>query len=279
MIRRIYDVLFLFKEYVLLATLVLLSIGMIALNDNVQVRRIRTVATVAFGVVEDRLSFIPTYFGLRSENALLRRINVSLADEASQLREEKLENIRLRQLLGLKQRSSYPLTAAEIVSKNLTLLRNTLTLDAGRLDGIEPLMPVVGDGGLVGLVTDVSDHFSVVNILWNTDFRVSAKIQRSRVDGIVAWDGRTLALRNVAKTRDVVPGDVVLSSEYSSSFPPDIRIGIVSDVQIQEGALFKTVTVMPTVDFVKLEEVFVMDYLPDEERSDLEQEAKQKTGK
>ncbi|HTP78962.1 MAG TPA: rod shape-determining protein MreC [Bacteroidota bacterium] len=279
MIRRIYDVLFLFKEYVLLATLVLLSIGMIALNDNVQVRRIRTVATVAFGVVEDRLSFIPAYFGLRSENALLRRINVSLADEASQLREEKLENIRLRQLLGLKQRSSYPLTAAEIVSKNLTLLRNTLTLDAGRLDGIEPLMPVVGDGGLVGLVTDVSDHFSVVNILWNTDFRVSAKIQRSRVDGIVAWDGRTLALRNVAKTRDVVPGDVVLSSEYSSSFPPDIRIGIVSDVQIQEGALFKTVTVMPTVDFVKLEEVFVMDYLPDEERSDLEQEAKQKTGK
>jgi len=112
-----------------------------------------------------------------------------------------------------------------------------------------------------------------VRILLNTDFRASAKIQRSRVDGILAWDGRSLLLNNVAKTLDVKVGDVVITSEYSSTYPPNIRIGVVNEVQEQEGTLFKKVFVFPGVDFVKLEEVFVMTYAPDRERLALEQPA------
>jgi rod shape-determining protein MreC len=279
MIQRMYDILFFFKEYVVLALLVICSLSLLALNDNPQMKRVRSIATVTLGFVEDKLSFIPGYFGLRGENGLLRRTNVTLADEASQLREEKLENMRLRQLLGLKNRLHYDIVAGEVVAKNLSLLRNTLTLNVGTDDGVLPHMPVVGDGGLAGLVTAASDHYSVVNILLNTDFRASAKIQRSRVDGIIAWDGRTLILKNVAKTLDVLPGDVVITSEYSSSFPADIRIGIVSDVQTQPSALFKTIIVVPSVDFVKLEELFVLSYLPEGERLDLEQTARQRPGK
>ncbi len=273
MLQRVYDILFEFREYAILAGLVILSLILLALNDNPQVKRVRAVTSVVFGVVQEQVNFIPSYFGLRAENELLRRMNVDLADEAYRLREAKLENLRLHGLIGLKDHATHRLIAANVVGKNLTLLRNTLTLDIGSQDGVEERMPVVTDAGLVGLVVAVSAHYAVVNILLNTDFRASAKVQRSRVDGIVAWDGKSLILKNVPKSRDVKPGDVVITSEYSDMFPDDVRIGVVSDVRDRPSSMFKSITIAPSVDFVRLEEVFVVEYRSDAERQLLEQKA------
>jgi rod shape-determining protein MreC len=277
MFKRLYNLVLLFKEYAVLSLLLVVSLVLMALNDNTQVRHIRGVATVAFGAVQDQMAFIPRYFSLRKENDILRRMNIDLADEASQLREAKGENDRLRRLLGFKDALHHNLIAGKVVGKSLTLLRNTLTLSVGKLDGVSPHMPVVGDGGLVGVVSHVSDHFSIVRILYNTDFRASARSQRARVDGILAWDGEDLLLTNVAKTLDVVAGDTLITSEYSSTYPPNIRIGVVSDVAEQQGSLFKRVLVFPAVDFVRLEEVFVVSYIPDSERAELEQSLQQKS--
>ena len=270
MLQRFYDILYQFKEYAILTGLIAASLILLVLNDNPQMKRLRSMATITFGLLQEQVIFIPRYFSLESENQLLRRENIELADEANRLREAKLENLRLRQLLGLKSQVPFDVVAAQVIGKNLTLLRNTLTIDIGEMDDIKPLMPVIGDGGLVGIVVSVSKHYAIVNLLLNVDFRASAKVERSRVDGIIAWDGKNLFLKNVAKTLDVKIGDVVLTSSYSSTFPPDIRIGVVSEVEEQPGTLFKSVIVTPSVDFVRLEEVFVLPSVPDDERTDLE---------
>ena len=267
MLHRLIDLLYAFRDVVILVACIVVSVVLLAVNDNTQVKRIRTIAAVLMGSVQDQFRFVTTYVGLKDENAVLRRVNVELSDEATQLREARLENVRLRNLLSLRQRAPYRLIAAEVVGKTLALHRNTLTLDVGRLDGVEPLMPVVNDQGLVGVVTHVSDRFSVVNILLNTDFRATGKVQRTRVDGIVAWDGASVQLHNVAKTMDVLPGDVVLTSEYSNTFPPDIRIGVVTAVEERPGTLFRSITLSPGVDFIRLEEVFVLDALPSSDRA------------
>jgi rod shape-determining protein MreC len=277
MIQRLYDILFQFKEYAVLTLFIAVSLVLLAVNDNPQVKRLRSMATVSFGLIQQQVIFIPNYFSLERENTMLRRTNIELADEANQLREAKLENLRLRQLLGLKERLPYDIVSGKIIGKNLSLLRNTLTLNVGAADGVRPSMPVVGDGGLVGLIVSASQHYSIVNMLLNIDLRASAKIQRSRVDGIIAWDGKNLVLKNIAKTLDVKAGDVVITSPYSSTYPPDIRIGVVSDIKEQAGTLFKSVYVTPGVDFVKLEEVFVLTSTPDEERIETEKRSTQKT--
>lgn len=271
MIERLYALFIAFKEYAVLTLLVLLSLLLLALNNNAQIRQIRSVVTVVLGMTQDQLSFIPRYVGLRHENEVLRRINIELADEANRLREAKLESFRLRQLLGLKEESKYTFIAARVVGKNLTLLRNTITLDVGAAVGIKPFMPVMSEAGLVGVVTSVSNRYCVAHVLLNTDFRASAKVQRSRVDGILAWDGRQLTLNNIAKTLDVKVGDVIITSEYSSTYPAGIRIGVVQHVQEQPATLFKTVIIEPSVDFVRLEEVFVLTAVGDQERVELEQ--------
>ena len=279
MLERLYNLLIFFKEYVILSGLIVLSLILLVLNDNTQVRRLRTIATVTLGVVQEQVAFIPSYFSLRAENDILRQQNIQLADEVSKLRDARLENIRLRNLLGLKERSNDQLIAANVVSKSLTLSRNTLTLDMGEADGIRPQMPVINEAGVVGVVVATSENYSVVNLLLNTTFRASAKVERSRVDGIIAWDGVRLLLKNVVKTMDVVPGDVILTSQYSSLFPANIRIGVVAEVSEELGTLFKTIVVTPSVDVVRLEEVYVVVHLPQDERATLERETSRKFAK
>jgi rod shape-determining protein MreC len=279
MFQRLYDILYEYREYAILSVFIVASLLMLAMNDNSQVKQIRAISTVIFGGVQEQLSFIPTYFGLKTENELLHHINIELADEAQRLREAKLENLHLRQLLGLKVQLPYKLIAARVINKNLTLLRNTITVNVGSNDSVLQYMPVVGDGGLIGIVTTVTKHYSIINILLNTEFRVSGKVQRSRVDGIVMWDGKTLGLKNVPKMRDINVGDVVVTSEYSNTFPSDIRIGLISEIHEQPSSLFKSITIEPGVDFVKLESVFVMAYAQDKERVELEQRTGSRVGK
>ncbi|HOV99818.1 MAG TPA: rod shape-determining protein MreC [Bacteroidota bacterium] len=270
MMERLYNIIFEFKEYVVLTLCILFSLIAFALNDAPQIKHLRSIATVTFGIIQKQVSFIPRYFSLVSENEALRQKNIELADEAIRLREAKLENYRLRKLLSLQEESPYQLVAGNVVSKNLLFLRNTMTINIGTNNGVEEQMPVINEDGLVGLIAGVSKNYSIVNILLNTSFRVSGKDQRSRVDGIVHWDGTNLLFENVPKTMDVVPGDLIITSGYSQIFPPNIRIGIVKSIEDQEGSLFRKIVITPAVDFAKLEEVFVMFYKPDDERTKLE---------
>jgi len=68
MFKRIYNLALVFKEYTVLSALLVVSLILMALGDNTQLRHIRGVATVAFGVVQEQLSFLPRYFRLRGEN-------------------------------------------------------------------------------------------------------------------------------------------------------------------------------------------------------------------
>lgn len=273
MFDRLYGFILVFRAYFIVSGLLVLSGIFMLQNDNRQIKSIRTIATVSVGVLQQQLAFIPRYFYLKQENDALREINIRLADEVNQLREAKLENMRLRGLLGFKDTTRSELLAARVVGRNYNLLRQTITLDVGGRDGVRPRMTVMNERGLVGLVSDVTGGYSVVTLILNTRFRASAKVQRSRVDGIIAWDGRNVLLTNVAKTMDVKPGDVVITSEYSSTFAPGIRIGIVADVTDEEGSLFKQIRVIPSVDFVRLEETFVVLSLPAAEKDSLEAQA------
>jgi rod shape-determining protein MreC len=269
--RRLYEFVFLFKEYLVVGVLLAVSVSLLALNDDSQIRNIRSVAVVSVGTLQDALGIIPNYFDLRRENHVLRELNLTLADEVNRLREARLENLRLRQLLGLKERGEFGFVAANIIGKNLQLLRNTVTLDAGDRNGLRADMPIVTENGLAGKIVATSGRFAVAQILYNKDIRVSAKIERSRVDGIIRWEGGSaLALQDVAKSLDVRAGDVVITSEYSSFFPPGIRIGVVASARGAEGSLFQSVEVRPAVDFSRLEEVFVITSMPDSERIALE---------
>lgn len=271
MLKRAYDILSQFREYLLVSVYLAVSVALLAVNENEQIRTLRSLTVVAVGFLQENFAFLPNYLDLRAENSALRELNLSLSDEVNRLRESRLENIRLRQLLGLLERPAFTMVSATVVGKNLQLLRNTITINVGSAQAVALHMPIVTDQGLVGKVIAVGPHYAIGQILFNKDLRVSAKIQRSRVDGIIRWDGGgSLSMQNVVKTMDVRAGDVVITSDYSSIFPPGIRIGVVSATRQVPGSLFQAIDVTPAVNFLRLEEVAVITATPDSGRIALE---------
>lgn len=258
------------KEYFVFSLLVIISLMIIFQNDNVQIRFIRGMAVSLIGVIQSGFSVIPNIFQLEKENKLLRETNINLSNEISQLKESKLENLRLTDLLAFKDRTKYGVVSARIIGKTLIQTRNNITLEAGGKDSVKVGMPVITDKGLVGKIVAASSNYSIAQILLNKDLKVSAKDQRSRVDGIISWDGEDkLLMKNVSKSADVMVGDIIITSEYSNHFPSGIPIGFVTSVGTEDN-LFKKIDIECFVNFQNLEEVFVLKYLTSEERQNLE---------
>lgn len=258
------------KEYLTLSLLIVISLILIFSNDNSQVRFLRAVAVGFVGAIQSGVSAVPNVFEIQKENEFLREKNIELSNELSALKEAKLENLRLTKILGLKEKSISGVVIAKIVNKSLVQARNTITLNVGESDSVKANMPVITDDGLVGRIVSTSSHYSIAQILYNRSLSISVKIQRSRVDGILNYDGAgNLIINNVPKSADVKTGDVLITSEYSNYFPAGIPVGTV----VEEGNLdnlFKKVIVKPLVDFTSLEEVFILRHLQETERIDLE---------
>ncbi len=271
--RRFLDLLIAFKEYVALTIFVAASLTMIAVSRTTDVMPLRAFTTGIVGGVQSIYAWIPNPITLGRENKELEAKSIELAAEVGRLRRAQAENTELRRLLGIAPHPRWALAAAEVVGKTTTYQRNMLTIDLGAKDHVIPGMAVITDAGLVGRIYARSTNFSLVQMLFNTDLRIASKIARTRVEGIIAWDGGpTLVMRNVPKALDVEVGDLVVSSEYSSFFPPDVPIGTIIRMQPEPNSLFRRITVDPSVNLFRVEHVFVIlkDEVRERERLSLE---------
>lgn len=258
------------KEYLILSVLIIFSLAFIFSNDNTQIRFLRAIAVGMFGTVQSGISSIPNVFELQEENKILRENNIRLSNDVANLKEARLENIRLSKLLSFKESSELGLLSAKIVNKSVFQTRNTITLNVGEGDSLNLNMPVITDAGLVGRIVSMSKNYSLAQILYNKDLRITVKVQRSRVDGILIFDGvSALNITNVPKTADVQVGDVIITSEYSNLFPSGIPVGIVSETGNLDN-LFLKIEMRPLVNFNTLENVFVLKSFPSKEKYLLE---------
>jgi len=259
MFRRLINIIILFKEYIVLGAIVILSFSLIALSTSSTVQPLRAMTTVVIGTLQTALGWVPNPFEMSESKEELRQRNIELSAELAKLRRAKAENAELRKLLTLKPRPDFKLLAAEIVGKTASAERNLMTLDRGMEDGVRVGMAVMTDAGLIGRVFSVSDGYSLVESLYNTTIKVAAKVERSRVDGIIGWEhGPELLMRNVPKALDVEIGDKIVTSEYSIYFPSDVPIGTVIKLENEPNSLFRRIIVMPEAVPDRVEHCFVV---------------------
>ena len=258
------------KEYLVLTLAIIISLVLIFSNDNSQIRFLRGIAIGSFGTIQSGFSAIPNIFEIQNENKFLREANIKLSNEIANLKEAKLENIRLTKLLNLKKLNNFGVISGKIVNKSLVQIRNTITINIGENEGAKVNMPVITDDGLVGRIVATSNNYSIAQIILNKELKITVKCQRSRADGILNFDGfQSLTVMNVPKSADVNIGDLFITSEYSNHFPAGIPVGTVTESGNLDN-LFKKVVIKPAVNFETLEEVFVLNYIPDIDKINFE---------
>ncbi|HPF43207.1 MAG TPA: rod shape-determining protein MreC [Syntrophomonadaceae bacterium] len=194
------------------------------------------------------------------------------------LREQEAEVKRLRALVNFMNNNldKYQMSAARVIARSPNNWLKTVIIDKGAVEGIEKNMPVITPKGLVGRIGSVSEHTSQVNLITDREIAVGATLQRSRstsgvVEGMV--EGNLLKMINIPYYASVKPDDVVITSGLSQVFPPGIDIGVVYEVSEEPNGLLLSATVIPTVNFDKLEEVLVItDYIPVTEETTVPEE-------
>ncbi len=257
-VRGFNEILYVYRSYFVFLLLILTSIFLLQTNPYpsmtfVRQRLIYISALMGTGISKVFREKEPAVAKLQKENIELAKRNLVLEDAY-------LENIRLRQMLGFQQKFPLQTIPANIIARNPDPALSTITLDKGSNDGLRQHQNVITEHGLVGVLTQVGERHAVCQILLDPNFRAASFIQRTRFNGVIHWPGRSneVAFYGVLKNLDVKIGDVILTSEYSEFCLPNLKIGVVDEVNNEIEGIFKDIRLKTFVDFNTMENVFII---------------------
>ena len=171
----------------------------------------------------------------------------------------------------------YQFIAAEVVNNSIAHFSNYITINKGKSDGIKPDMGVVCESGVVGIVSNVSEHFSVIIPLLNPKSKISCKILGNNNFGYLSWDGDDASfatLQEVPRHSEFQKGDTIITSGYSAIFPPGLIVGTIEDFDKEHDDNFYALRIKLAASFTRLRHVQVIKNALQEEQINLEKEAK-----
>ena len=227
------------------------------------------------GKVLEWSSEIEAFFSLVKVNEQLSQRNLYLEQQVRSLSEQLVAETQDSNAVHrgqLQLLSGYRLIPAKVVDNSVNRRDNFITIDKGSADGVRKDMGVACGNGVVGIVYLVSAHYSIIIPVLNTQSNISCQIQGRGYFGYLHWTGGYAHMAYV----DDVPrharfrtGDAIVTSGYSSVFPPGILVGHVRYVFNSADGMSYRLKIQLSTDFGKLRDVCVIDNAPMQERLDL----------
>ena len=221
-------------------------------------------ANAVSGKVFEWNASVTQYFSLVDVNKTLTERNIYLERQVEQLTEQ-LEKagrdsteIERMQTSVLKDCNTRP---AKVVSCSLNKLNNFITIDKGYADGVRKDMGVVCGTGVVGIVYLVSEHYSVLIPVLSSVSNISCTIRSRGYFGYLHWKGGSpeeAYIDDIPRHARFKLGDVIVTSGYSSVFPPGIVVGKIKHVYNSANGLSYRLKITLSTDFGRLRDVCVI---------------------
>lgn len=201
---------------------------------------------------------------LQTQNKELESQVASLKAENDALKSDADELSDLRNFYGMEsQLSSYTKVGARVIGTTSTNWNQSFTIDQGSKKGIKVDMNVITDKGLVGIVTEVYDSYSVVTTIVADNSNVAAMDERTKdqciVEGdITLMDSGIIKLSRIKSNAGIKSGDKIVTSNISSKYLPGLLVGYVKDITSDDSGLSKSGNLVPAADFDHLTDVLVI---------------------
>ena len=177
----------------------------------------------------------------------------------------KKENERLRILLGIQSHIEYKTIVAEVIAKSPQDYYKTIIINRGKKSGIERYMPVIAYQDnkqcLVGKIIDVQRYSARVQPIIDQSSYTGAMLKESRYSGLLVGQSPISSyclLQYIDKSAEISYGDEVITSGMGGVYPKGILIGTVVSVSKKRYGIFQEALVKPTIDFGRLEEVYII---------------------
>lgn len=221
-------------------------------------------ANAVAGKVYDASSAVDQYFSLVDVNRKLTERNVYLERELARLTDTatvaaKDSTYMQRMQAGVLRK--YKSVSARVVSNSLDKLNNFITIDKGTADGVGKDMGVACGLGVVGIVYLTAEHYSVVIPVLNSKSNISCSIRGRGYFGYLHWYGDRpdeAYLDDVPRHARFRIGDIVVTSGYSSVFPPGMLVGKIMRVYNSANGMSYRLRVKLSTDFGNLRDVCVI---------------------
>ena len=221
-------------------------------------------ANAVAGKVYDASSAVDQYFSLVDVNRKLTERNVYLERELARLTDTatvaaKDSTYMQRMQAGVLRK--YKSVPARVVSNSLDKLNNFITIDKGTADGVGKDMGVACGLGVVGIVYLTAEHYSVVIPVLNSKSNISCSIRGRGYFGYLHWYGDRpdeAYLDDVPRHARFRIGDIVVTSGYSSVFPPGMLVGKIMRVYNSANGMSYRLRVKLSTDFGNLRDVCVI---------------------
>tara|TARA_B100001250_G_C19738402_1_gene761927 strand:- start:630 stop:1367 length:738 start_codon:yes stop_codon:yes gene_type:complete len=211
------------------------------------------------------------YFSLKENNQQLLKDNNTLVRENQVLKKILLIDTLPQELA----KTNHFIAQAKIVKNTWNKKQNYMIINKGDADGITTNMGVTNNNKLVGIVHSVSNNFSTIISLINTDLMISSKIQSSGHYGSLTWDGinpSQMKLHDIPKHADIKIGDTIITSGYSNIFPEGVNIGVIGNYIIQKNTNFLEISVDLFIDFTSIGYIYIIETAMKEERKLIEKQ-------
>ena len=185
------------------------------------------------------------------ENAVLKKENTEL----------KLQNILYRARITELERFKayqvpYRAVLCAVIARDPGNWFKTLVINKGEDDGIANNMSVFMTDGIVGRTMDVQKKTCSVLLAIDKGSKISAFADPTREFGIVEGSGEIMLMNFFTNDIKAKPGDQVFSSGLGGTFPKGLVLGRIKE--IRKKGLVAQAIIQPSVDFNKIEDVFVL---------------------
>jgi rod shape-determining protein MreC len=264
LLQRTYLFFVNFRDYIIFTALVVISLSMVSLGDFSSIGGLRASVVTVVGFINEHILIIPNISAMRQENQVLRELNMELSNEVTRNFLADKENSNLRKMLDLPKRLDNHIIFADVVGIEKIGNRTYLIINKGINDGLDFGMTVRTDAGLVGSIAATSGEYSIVESIYNPDVKISVSVVNSSLKGMVTWDGKTdLVLDNIPKTIPIKKFEKVVTSNFSSRYPPDIPVGYIRSVDVPKSSLFWKIVIQPYAMYNQVQQVAIIKELQD----------------
>jgi rod shape-determining protein MreC len=254
---------------IILATIIVLILGLLNFFNPLRSVFQKFATPVQYGLrrsavsIKDSNKLFHDLNNIRKENLNLLRENQELKGIVVDLKKAEEENKLLRDQLELKNEGflEKDLLLASVLGNPKDLTGTSLVLDKGSKQGVRMGDNVVAGNFLVGIVSEVSEQRSTMDLVIspNVSMTVISVESKSKAEGLAQGDlGTSVRVTRLLPGEMVEEKDVFVTSGKDGKFLSGLAVGEVSEVTFESAEPLKSAILDPMVDFSKLDKVFII---------------------
>ena len=262
--RNLIDFFLKYNYWFLFILLEVISFALLFRFNNYQGSVFFTSSNAIVGSVYELTNQISGYFHLKEINEDLVQENVELKLQMEHLRKTYTEHFSDStgfERIKKEALAEYNVVKARVINNSLTHADNFITLNKGEKDGVYTEMGVISGNGIVGIIYQTSNHYSVVIPVLNSMSSISCKVKDSDYFGFLKWDGGSSQfayVKDMPRHSMFSLGDTIVTSGYSAVFPPGIPVGSIEDMSDSHDGLSYLLKVKLFTDFARLGDVRII---------------------